>query len=271
MESQVSRSGVARMNTACRVVLAFSVAFLAASQCHAGTLTGGATEWTQIANHVELVESYVKQVEAAKNTLQSASALKQQLQQLDPSTLASLSSGSIGNVQQLARLYSDLDQIQQSGGQSVNVLQTALQQMQQQKITPQQYLAQRAQLAQTQGGIYKQNYEADQKTLQTLQQQVADLQHDAAAAHGITSEVGGLQQVVASGTRVQAQLIQLNASVTKANLLAEQQGAAAAADQQQKAAADQQRLDALSKDAAALNQSKITVPDVSKYTDAKGH
>jgi hypothetical protein len=100
------------------------------------------------------------------------------------------------------------------------------------------------------------------------------LQKSAAAAQGVTSNVQGFQQMLASGTRVQAQLVTLNASVTKTNLLLGQQAAQNEEGKRQKdsARADTRAaMEASDKEAwDAVNKRKISFPSPMKYAPNGG-
>lgn len=236
----------------------------------AGALAGGATEITQLANEFQLIMSYVQQVEAAENTLASAKALKQQLKQMDPSTLAQLNGGAISQVEQLAQLDGALQNSQNKATEALGVLGSAITQIQQLKMSPSEYLQQRAQLAATQGGAYAASMQADQQKLQQLQSSIAELQQAASAAPGVTSNIQGFQQLLSSGTRVQAQLVSLNDSVTHANLLAAQEARTNAADHQRDANATQEEIDRRNNGLKAIQNRTITVPPVSSYTNLGG-
>ncbi len=50
------------MKRVVEVVVAFSMLFVAVpTQSDAGVIAGVATEWTQILNHVQLIQSYIRQ------------------------------------------------------------------------------------------------------------------------------------------------------------------------------------------------------------------
>lgn len=240
-------------------------------QVNAGTLTGGATEWTQIANNIQLVQSYMQQVQAARNTLDSARALQQQLKQLDPGTLNQLTSGSITQVQQLAQLDRVLESNAQSSQRAIDVLRNAMAQGQAQGVAPAQYLQARVALAQSGSDVAQKNLASDQRALQDLQNQVAELRRSADSAQGVTSELNGFQQMLAAGNRTEAQLVSINHSIVEANARTAMKDQAAAEKEKAADDAHQQYADAVNKDAAALRDEKITVPNVSKYTDTKGH
>lgn len=261
-----------KMNRALKAaVLAGAIMVGLSLQANAGTLTGGATEWTQIANNIQLVESYMKQVQSARNTLDSARALQQQLQQIDPGTLNQLTGGSINQVQQLAELDRVLESNAQSSQRAIDVLRNAMAQGQAQGVDPAQYLQARVALAQSGSDVAQKNLASDQRALQDLQNQVAELRRSADSAHGVTSNIQGFQQLLASGNRTQAQLVAINHSIVEANARAAMKDEAAA--EKEKAADDarQKYADSMKKDAATLRDEKISVPNVSKYADTQGH
>lgn len=258
------------------IAVGIAVAFGVAPSSFAGTVAGfgGATEITQLVNETLLTSQYGQDVLTAERALESVQALKQQLKQLDPSTLAGLSSSSLEQIQQLSSLDASLKSNYSASQAALGVMNQSIAQIRAQNITPDQYLQQRADLAATQGGQYAAEMQADQQKLADLQKQIADLRSASAAAGGVTSNIQGFQEMLQSGTRTQAQLVSLNNSVTHANLLAAQRAQTAAADKQAEIASQQATGTAGNNDAKRVINSKFTVPPVSAYTNpdpSSGH
>jgi hypothetical protein len=245
------------------IVATAAVGIAAASlPAYAGSVggNGGSTEITQLVNEVQLIKSNVSQISTVENTLQSAMALKQTLKQLDPATLARMSGVSISDIQAMAKMDGQLGGLMDSAQSVQAVLTKAVDVSQQMKITPAQYLAERAQQAQKLGGMYAQSFNNDRASMQEMQTRIADLQSTAAAAPAVTSQVQGLQQLLAQNTQLQAQLISLNESVTKANTLAAMRGQEHEQTQADDAAAAAQAkdgYDALNK----VEHQTITLPN----------
>jgi hypothetical protein len=100
------------------------------------------------------------------------------------------------------------------------------------------------------------------------------LQKSAAAAQGVTSNVQGFQQMLASGTRVQAQLVTLNANVAKTNMLMAKTASDTAADNKAKLdeeAAREATRAAIEDDGwKKLDDRKISLPSPMNYVPKDG-
>lgn len=274
MERQVHQRCHGRVSTLRGALPVLVLSLTMMLPVYAGTLTGGATEWTQIANNIQLMQSYAEQVNTVRNTLQSARSLQQQLKQLDPRVLDSLTSDSYSDVRRMADMADRLNDVMRSSERSAAVLQRALQEGQSRGMAPDEYLRTRAELARVRGGAYEQSYEADQKQLADTQNQMAALQKSAAAAHGVTSNVQGFQQMLASGTRVQAQLITLNANVTKTNMLMDKAAHQAEMDKNAKfneeSAREKERAALEAEGWKKLDERKISLPSPMNYVPKDG-
>lgn len=227
----------------------------------------GATEPTQILNNIQLVASYGKQLEQIQYAIQSVTALKQQLVQLNPATLAGISQQTLDDLRSLSTLGNDVQNAITSSRQSLEVLQRNQSNMDLSKLTPSQYLAQRSQIAQTSNSAEAAQYKSDQQTLQRLQSDSAELNRAASAAGGVTSNIQGFQQMIASNNRVQAQMISMNGAIARANMVAAQraqaQDAAKALDQQ----ANTTYLSNQEQGMKQAQQRSITMPSTTTYAD----
>jgi len=259
METKVPACRAQRV-TRLALSIAIATACFMALSANAGTLTGGATEWTQIANNIQLVQSYVKQAETMKNTLESAAALKQQLQQLDPGTLSRLDGTSLNQINSMVQMSSDLDRVISSGNAAVEVLQRNMANGQAAGMTPQEYLQTMSRLADERGDAYMKGYQSDQQAIQDLNNSAHDIQVAAASAPAITSEVGGMQALLKQGTQMQTQLVAINGAMREANGLQKLQ----LADQAKAAAAESDRKKAAANDFEAVKQIQISMPDPTK-------
>ena len=213
------------------LIRASAVSLLVAAQSgavvHAGTVfgNGGALELTQQLNHIELITNAINTANTVKNTLQTYVALKQQLQQLNPATIAQLVGVPVDTINQLAGLYNGVSTVMNDYQQVQQLLQQAQSESNYMGMSPWQYLQFRAQLATKLGGVYQQSFLTDQSKLQNLETQAKQLQVQASQIPGVTSEVQGMQSLLGSNLQVASMMASLNESVARANMIADQKAA----------------------------------------------
>lgn len=265
MEGQVLQRRARRLTLA--AALAFGLTAVT-GQASAGAY---ATVWGQIISYATQLEQYAQQVSTVENTLASANAAEQELRGLNPSTLGSLTGGQVEQIQQMAAMYQRLNGVMQTAQQSANVLRNAAARGTQAGLTPSQYLADEADLAQKNGGAYAQSFQDDTNTLNSLQGQVADLQRAIAANPQITSEVSGLQTIAASNNRIQAQLISLNAAVVKGNQIRAQEAQTQTARTLGDIKVQKAGEDANAQYRNAASQQQIVIPDPTAISTQGGN
>jgi P-type conjugative transfer protein TrbJ len=77
----MSKSKFLRASTCAALIAAQTLPAFLPSQAYAGALTGGSTEWTQIANNFQLIQQVYKQIETVKKLADSYIVQYQSLQQ----------------------------------------------------------------------------------------------------------------------------------------------------------------------------------------------
>lgn len=202
------------------LVLSASLAASPAALAGGGGITGGATEITQLANHAELVASYLQQVQTAVNTLGSYVQLVKSLKQMDALTLARMLG--FNGIDQLIGLYQQVSRLQNDYQNVLNQLQNFQAGVQMTGMSPTQYLQTAAVAAQKYGGIYQQIYQQEQDALNSLIADQATAAATAASAGAITSTVGGLQAIVSSNAQMQSIMLSMLGEMRKASMLAAQ-------------------------------------------------
>lgn len=206
------------------IIAAFAAATLSVPAFAGGAITGGATEWTQLANHAELVSSVGQQIQTVANTLQTAQQTMRMLQALPATVIGQLTGGlPIAKVQALATAYQTFSRASDAYQQAAQVLRQAQAEGQGLGLSPADYLKYRATLAQTAGGQYQQQYEDEIGKLQRLAQMSGDVQHQVAAVQGINSQVGGLQTIASQNLQVETLLGGISSSISQANAIAASQ------------------------------------------------
>lgn len=258
------------MRVMARVVLTAALVCFVVARAPASAIIG-ATEPTQIMNNIQLVEAYAKQLQQLKYAIDSARSLKQQLKQLDPRTLDGLSSQSLNDLRDLNNLGEKIDSALHSSEDSLDVFRRAVRDMDATRMTPSEYLAKRAELAQISDGAEAQSYKADQATLRRLQSDSAELQVAANQAHGVSSNIQGFQQLIGSNVRVQSQLIQLNSTIARANMVAKQRVDREKAKDDLEIASKKAYFDQRSKALEQASKTKFILPSTSKYADPGNH
>lgn len=189
-----------------------------------GGLTGGATEITQLANHVELIAQVGEAVQTTANTLMTAQSTMQMLRQLPQSVIDEAMSGlPVDKVQAMADAYVVMNDAVGVYREAEDVLRKAQYDAERLNISPSELLRHKANAAAMHGGIYLQTYQAEQDKLARLARTSAEVQKQANTVKTIDSNVGGIQFLASQNVQVQATLAELSDSVAKANALAFQE------------------------------------------------
>lgn len=170
---------------------------------------GGATEITQLLNHVELVSSVAQEAQVVTNTLNQYATMIQNLKQI-PQQL-------IGKItmpwQQLVSTYTNLtgavSGVQSAFNNAYQMLQFRNGIMDALHLDPRQYLNAELQLAQTKGGAYAQQITRDLQTLQDAQTQAQNLTTMTAQIPAISGSVQGLQHLAMQSSIVGSLLMDL--------------------------------------------------------------
>lgn len=202
-----------------------------------GSMTGGATEWTQIANNTELIAQVSEAVDTTANTLMTAQQTMQMLRNLPETVVNELTAGlPVEKVQALASAYQTMTRAGNVYRDAVKVLEQAKREGENLKLKPADYLRYKAAAAQKLGGVYQQSYESEIAKLNRLSKTAADVQKQATTVRGINSNVGGLQALASQNMQVQALLGDISSSIAQAN-------ANAAMEAQRTQEREQQRAD----------------------------
>lgn len=197
----------------------FSASFLILSfPAHAGGgAGGGATEVTQLLNHVELVMQVGEAVSTTANTLQTAQATMQMLRQLAPGTISQMTGLPIDQVAKMAEAYTVMSQASGVYKDAAAVLSKAQQDAVRLNISPSQLLAYKAEAATRYGGVYQQTYEQEQAKLRRLSDVSRDVQRQAETVQSIDANVKGIQFLASQNVGVQSVLREIGDSIATAN------------------------------------------------------
>lgn len=251
MEKKISGSSAIRLNSAlagglAALLLAFSV------PSHATGLVAGATEFTQIANNIELIMQVSEATQTTANTLMTAQSTMQMLRQLPSSAIDGAMGGlPVDKVRAMADAYQVMSKATSVYKDAADVLKKAESDAKQLGITPSELLRHKANAAAMHGGIYKQTYEQEQAKLARLAKTSAEVQKQANTVQSIDSNVGGIQLLASQNVQVQASLADIATSIATANA-----NAALEAEKAKKAKSDDLNRSALADDEFRRNQQK---------------
>lgn len=194
----------------------------------------GATEPTQILNHVELLAQYQNDVQRALTQVRQYTALVQQLQNMPDEVKSQL-----GYTVQQLKNFSDFNindglQLQsalQQSSQSISTIQSAegeayktlgVLQAQGVNMTVEQYESGMAVLAQQHANTYGKEIASYQQAIQNQQQASTQIAQIAQNAPNISSEVGGLQSVIHTNVILSRQLSDINTTLSKNSMVTAQ-------------------------------------------------
>ncbi len=203
----------------------FLVSLTSASAHAGGGATGGATEVTQLLNHIELVAQVGEAVQTTSNTLMTAQATMQMLRQLSPDVVSQMTGLPIDQVEKMAEAYTVMSQATQVYQDAEAVLRKAQQDAARLKIPPSELLRYKAEAAYRHGGIYQQTYEQEQAKLKRLAEVSADVQRQAEEVKSIDANVKGIQFLAGQNVKMQAVLGLIGDSIHTANANAAREAA----------------------------------------------
>lgn len=244
-------------------IAALSLALISLPAVAGGGATGGATEFTQLMNHAELIDNVVNTANNVKNTLRSAMYLYQSLQNLDPSTISRMAGFPAQDIQAMANLYGQVTTLQSTAQQASQVLTNFQAGAQFMNMDPQQYLLLRAQAAQQYGGVYAASFNSEANAITALQRQAQLVNSTISQIPANDSIVGSLSTLAAQNAQTQSVTISLAQSIHQANQLAYAEKQKSMSESSAISQQEQQQLQALIQAQKGSEQSGI-LPDPTK-------
>jgi type IV secretion system protein TrbJ len=198
---------------------------LSANAIAGGAASGGASEVTQIMNNGELVASVSKQSAMVAGQIRDytvqlnhyASAL-QNLKNLPVAAVAKLLKPYKAQLQDLNQLYTATTDVYTSSTDAFNVLQRRRAEMQALNLSPNDYLNAEMLLAQTKGGVYKQQAERDMATMKRAGEKSQVLASMDAQINSIGGNVQGLQVLAQQNQMMAGELMELNSQLRTKSL-----------------------------------------------------
>lgn len=212
---------------------------------HASGLIAGATEFTQIANNIELIAQVGEATQTTANTLMTAQSTMQALRQLPESVVNEAMRGlPVEKVRAMADAYKVMSQATSVYKDAENVLRKAQYDAERLGITPSELLRHKANAAAQHGGIYLQTYEQEQEKLRRLAETSKEVQKQANTVKSIDSNVGGIQFLATQNVQMQASLADISSSIATANANAAREAAKKEEERERTAHREAAMLDA---------------------------
>lgn len=223
----------------------FLAALPLAAPAHASGLIAGATEFTQIANNIELIAQVGEATQTTANTLMTAQSTMQALRQLPESVVNEAMRGlPVEKVRAMADAYKVMSQATSVYKDAENVLRKAQYDAERLGITPSELLRHKANAAAQHGGIYLQTYEQEQEKLRRLAETSKEVQKQANTVKSIDSNVGGIQFLATQNVQMQASLADISSSIATANANAAREAAKKEEERERTAHREAAMLDA---------------------------
>ena len=225
---------------------------------HASGVVAGATEFTQIANNIELVAQVGEATQTTANTLMTAQSTMQMLRQLPPSVVDGAMSGlPVDKVRAMADAYKVMSQATSVYKDAENVLRKAHYDAERLGITPSELLRYKAEAAARHGGIYLETYEAEQEKLRRLAQTSKEVQKQAETVKSIDANVAGIQFLATQNVHVQTTLASMADSSGRANANAAREAKLREDERERTAKREAEMLD-------ARRRSEMEAPEVTR-------
>lgn len=201
------------------------VFFPAINSMAGGAATGGASEPTQILNHGELVASVSKQSQMVAGQIRDytvqlnhyATAL-QNLKNVPVAVIARSLKPYKEQLQTLGELYKATNDVYTSSTEAFTTLQRRRAEMQALNLTPSEYIAAETLLAQTKGGVYKQQADRDVAALKKAQEKSAVLAGMDSQISAVSGNVEGLQLLAQQNQIMAGELTELNSQIREKSL-----------------------------------------------------
>ncbi len=242
------------MNNARRVLMLTAAVWANAAFAGGGlgSPTGGATEVTQLLNHVELASSVSQQAtmvgQNATAQLTRISQLANQIKnlvQLPQNLLAQTLAPYQQQIGDLKSVVQAVGSLQSAAAQTQALLSNGISEMNTTGMSPLQWLNAYINLAQQQGGQYKQQLDSDLDTLSNLSQQAQHLQTLSAQIPQVSGNVQGLQLLNQQANLLGGEMVELRGLVQRQVVTQEQDKLSEANAQAASAQEEQQRIQAL--------------------------
>jgi P-type conjugative transfer protein TrbJ len=185
----------------------------------------GATEWTQIANNVELMavntstyQTWAESIKNQINTYQSYLHGVQNLAKLPGDAIREMSNPYAGALGALVDLKVTLDDFQRAGKATTDMLSGRLNEASGLNMTVAEYFNKEMQLAQYRGGNYQRRIEQDLALIDNLKLRSAQLKSATDKTQAITGNLEGLQLLNQQTTMQVGELVDIKAAILAQNI-----------------------------------------------------
>lgn len=189
-----------------------------------GALTGGATEFTQMANNALLSGQLSEQITMVAETTQSRitqanqyATMTQNLRQIQPGDLSRAFSPY--EVAQFEQLLGSIRALEQSANTVRNVVDRRGTEYERSGFSdPAKYLAYERALADQRGGVYKQRLDQDIAALDGMRQRHQEFTRVMQRTSSVTGNVEGLQHLAQVSAMTTGELMEIKAAILSQNV-----------------------------------------------------
>lgn len=209
-----------------RIISVAVLLILMSSGAHAGgAATGGASEVTQVMNNGELIASVSKQAQIVSGQIRDFtvqvnhySTALQNLKNLPVAVVAKALAPYKETLKSLGELYVATNDVYTSSSDAFNVLQKRRAEMQAMNLTPTEYLNSEMLLAQTKGGVYKQQAERDVAFFKKAEEKSIALAGMESQINAVSGNVQGFQLLAQQNQLMAGELMELNSQLRTKSL-----------------------------------------------------
>lgn len=178
-----------------------------------GRVSGVATEFTQIANYGILGDQLKRAIETASNTLQTVTNLQRQLVGLPAAVLGGVLRDLGVDMKGINRLLRTVSDARSAYANLSDMVDRDMRSMKTLKMSPQEYLNLRLDLAEKKGGVFRAAVESDMAIINTASERAEALEASMKAAAGISTHVQGFQVLASQNAQVMGSLSQLTQTI----------------------------------------------------------
>ncbi len=197
---------------------------LVAKPAQASGAVAGATEPTQLLNHVELLHQVAQGATQIQNQINQYTTMIQQLKQLPPQLIGQTTMPWQQALAGYQALYQAVNGVQSSYASAYQTLSFRKGQMDALNMNPTAYLNAEMQLADARGGYYRDAINRDLQVLNTATQRSQALQQVTQSIPTISSSVQGLQTLSTQSSMMAGELQDIKAAVVQQKIASENEG-----------------------------------------------
>ena len=190
-----------------------------------GAAGGGSTEWTQIANNVQLAASVAKQATAVSQLIaskllqiQQLESMMRNLQKLPQNLIAEAMAPYREQVEAFTSLHAAVKDVGNAANATRAMFEGRGLDMRKVGLDPREYIKYEFALADRRGGAYKQRMDQDLATMDAMRAKASALRSVAERTSGITGNVEGLQHLSKLSVMSAGELMEIKSALLTQNV-----------------------------------------------------